>query len=310
MPALYFHQPVLLTEVIEGLNIQASGHYVDGTFGRGGHSQAILQRLNTDGRLLGFDRDPEAVAAGVVLAQQDPRFAMRHCPFAALTTELSALQWHGQVNGILLDLGVSSPQLDAAHRGFSFLRDGPLDMRMDSSTGDSVAVWLKTVKVVELAEVLKTYGEERHAKRIARAIIAAREQQPITTTKQLAEIVAAAHPAWEPDKHPATQTFQALRIFINQELVQLKQVLPQLLTALAPGGRLAIISFHSLEDRLVKRFIRDAAKGDEYPSGVPVTVDMLHPTLKPIGKAIHAGAEELAQNPRARSAVLRIAEKV
>ncbi len=304
------HQPVLLTETIDALNIQPDGRYVDGTFGRGGHSRAILARLNEHGRLLVLDQDPEAIATAQALAATEPRLTVRHSPFADLNRYLEALNWQGQVDGILLDLGVSSPQLDDAERGFSFLRDGPLDMRMNPHAGYSVAEWLKTVKVGELADVLKSYGEERHAKRIARAIVEAQAKTPFTRTRQLAEVIAEAHPAWEPDRHPATQSFQALRIFINRELEQLKTVLPQLLPALAVQGRLAIISFHSLEDRLVKRFIRDAAKGDNYPPNVPVTVDMLHPSLRSIGKAIHAGEAELAVNPRARSAVLRVAERL
>lgn len=304
------HHPVLLTETIDALNIQPDGQYVDGTFGRGGHSRAILAQLNQRGRLLVLDQDPEAIATAHALAATEPRLIVRHSAFADLSRHLNELNWQGQVNGILLDLGVSSPQLDDAERGFSFLRDGPLDMRMNPDAGYSVAEWLKTVRVAELADVLKSYGEERHAKRIARAIIEAQTKSPFTRTHALAEVIAAAHPAWEPDRHPATQSFQALRIFINRELEQLQAVLPQLLPAIAPQGRLAIISFHSLEDRLVKRFIRDAAKGDNYPPNVPVTIDMLRPSLRSIGKAIHASTAELAVNPRARSAVLRVAERL
>ncbi|OUD12001.1 16S rRNA (cytosine(1402)-N(4))-methyltransferase RsmH [Thioflexithrix psekupsensis] len=303
------HQPVLLHEVLAALRIKPDGYYIDGTFGRGGHSRAILSQLNASGRLQAFDRDWSAISAGQQLAAEDGRFSIEHACFAELCERLQALNRVGQVDGILLDLGVSSPQLDDPERGFSFLRDGLLDMRMDTQHGEGVAAWLARAKLSDIAHVLAEYGEEKHAKRIAKAIVAARDTAPITHTRQLAEVVAAAHPAWPKDKHPATQTFQALRIFINQELEQLAAVLSQLISALAPNGRLAIISFHSLEDRLVKRFIRSAAKGDDYPASVPVTIAQLNPALIPIGKSIRPSAEEIAQNPRSRSAILRVAER-
>jgi len=303
------HVPVLLNEVIEGLAIQPDGIYIDGTFGRGGHSREILARLSDKGRLIGFDQDPEAVATGEALQAQDSRFQIIYAPFADMELHIKRLGLTGKITGVLLDLGVSSPQLDTAERGFSFMKDGPLDMRMNPDAGESVATWLAHVKASELARVLKTYGEERFAKRIAGEIIKARNENPITRTHQLAEIVKAAHPRWEIGKHPATKSFQALRIFINKELEQIETVLPQLLEVLAPQGRFAIISFHSLEDRLIKRFIRDGARGDQFPKGVPVTVDQLNQRLRKIGKAIFPSAEEIGANPRARSSVLRIAER-
>jgi len=303
------HVPVLLNEVIEGLAIQPDGIYIDGTFGRGGHSREILARLSDKGRLIGFDQDPEAVATGEALQAQDSRFQIIYAPFADMELHIKRLGLTGKITGVLLDLGVSSPQLDTAERGFSFMKDGPLDMRMNPDAGESVATWLAHVKASELARVLKTYGEERFAKRIAGEVIKARNENPITRTHQLAEIVKAAHPRWEIGKHPATKSFQALRIFINKELEQIETVLPQLLEVLAPQGRFAIISFHSLEDRLIKRFIRDGARGDQFPKGVPVTVDQLNQRLRKIGKAIFPSAEEIGANPRARSSVLRIAER-
>lgn len=304
------HQPVLLEECLRALNPQPGGYYVDGTFGRGGHSRALLARLDADSRLLGLDQDPQAVHEGERLAQAEPRFQMRHSSFAGLEQQLHALGWMGHVQGILLDLGVSSPQLDEAERGFSFQQDGPLDMRMNPEEGESAAHWLATAKEKTIADVLFRYGDERYSRRIARALVKARQETPLTRTRQLAELVAAAHPRWEPHKHPATRSFQAIRIFINQELEALEAVLPQALEALAPGGRLAIISFHSLEDRLVKRFIRDQAKGDDFPPDLPIPDSALKRRLKPIGKAIHPGTAETDTNPRARSAVLRVAEKL
>ena len=307
---MYTHQAVLLQEAVNALNIQPHGIYVDGTFGRGGHSRSILAQLGEKGRLIGLDQDPEAVAAGRELEQQDARFQIIHADFASVEQVIQNAGLLGKVDGFLLDLGVSSPQLDDPERGFSFMRDGALDMRMNPTQGQSIAQWLKTVKERDLADIIKRYGEERHAKRLARAIIAERELQPIETTRRLADIVSKAHPAWEIGKHPATKTFQALRIFINQELQQVESVLPQSINILAPQGRLAVISFHSLEDRLVKRFIRETAKGDDFPAHLPVTVDMLNPKLKPIGKAIYPSEAEMEQNPRARSAVLRVAQRL
>lgn len=306
----YTHQPVLLAEVIDNLNIQPDGIYLDGTFGRGGHSRAILERLSAHGRLIAFDQDPDAVAAAQTLAATDPRLQIFHTPFSHLKQQLESLELFGTLNGILLDLGISSPQLDNSERGFSFLRTGTLDMRMNPQQGQSVQTWLATAKETEIMNILKDFGEERYAKRIARAIVLARATQPLTTTVQLAEIIAAAHPAWEKDKHPATRSFQAFRIFINQELTQLTQVLPQALDALAIGGRLAMISFHSLEDRIVKRFFRDGARGDDFPPDLPVTTDQLHPRLKILGKPIHPSEAEIQHNIRSRSAVLRVAEKL
>jgi 16S rRNA (cytosine1402-N4)-methyltransferase len=304
------HIPVLLNEVLDALNIHADGTYLDCTFGRGGHSRAILQQLGENGRLFALDQDPDAVAEGAILAASDPRFQIIHCPFDQLASALSEYKLTRSVDGILLDLGVSSPQLDNAERGFSFMRDGELDMRMNPSEGQSVAEWLQFAKVEDIALVIKTYGEERHAKRLAKAIVTARELEPLTHTRQLAEIVAAAHPQWEEGRHPATRTFQAFRIFINRELEQLAEVLPQTLDLLAPEGRLAVISFHSLEDRIVKRFIRDEVRGDNYPPNFPVTVDMLNPQLRQIGKAVFPSDEEVSRNPRSRSAVLRVAERL
>jgi len=304
------HIPVLLNEVLDALNIHADGTYLDCTFGRGGHSRAILQQLGENGRLFALDQDPDAVAEGAILAASDPRFQIIHCPFDQLASVLSEYKLTRSVDGILLDLGVSSPQLDNAERGFSFMRDGELDMRMNPSEGQSVAEWLQFAKVEDIAIVIKTYGEERHAKRLAKAIVTAREVEPFTHTRQLAEIVAAAHPQWEEGRHPATRTFQAFRIFINRELEQLAEVLPQTLDLLAPEGRLAVISFHSLEDRIVKRFIRDEVRGDNYPPNFPVTVDMLNPQLRQIGKAVFPSDEEVSRNPRSRSAVLRVAERL
>ena len=304
------HQPVLLSEVLEALNLRSNGVYIDCTFGRGGHSQAILNRLGTEGKVLALDQDPEAVQVAQTLCMTDNRFSIVHSTFAQLAQHIEVRGWLGQVNGVLLDLGVSSPQLDTPVRGFSFMHDGPLDMRMNPEEGNSVGEWLSFAPANEIAEVLKIYGEERHARRIAFAIVTAREQTELKTTRQLADIITAIYPskAREKFKHPATRSFQALRIFINRELEQLQQVLAQVLDVLAPGGRLAVISFHSLEDRIVKRFIRDCVRGDDFPPGVPITSEALHPRLRAISKPIFPSATEVAKNPRARSAVLRIAE--
>lgn len=306
----YAHRPVLLAEVIEGLSIRASGIYVDGTFGRGGHARALLQRLDAQGVLLAIDKDPEAVAAARKMFADDARFSIEQGTFAMLEHYVQERGWKGSVDGILLDLGVSSPQLDDPLRGFSFRHDGPLDMRMNPQTGMSAAQWLSNAKEAEIISVLRNYGEERYAPRIARALIAARNESPLTTTRQLAAIVAAANPAWEPGKDPATRTFQAIRIFINHELEDVVVCLRQALDALAPGGRLVVISFHSLEDRIVKRYMREETRGDRFPVGVPVLATQCQPRLRLVGKAIHASVQELSDNPRARSAVLRIAEKI
>jgi len=304
------HIPVLLKETLEGLAIKTDGCYIDGTFGRGGHTKAILASLSPTGKLLGLDKDPEAIKAGQALAKQDGRFDIEQCSFATLSQVVNARLWQGKVDGILLDIGVSSPQLDMAERGFSFQKDGPLDMRMNPNVGISAAEWLATAEMTEIERILKTLGEERFGKRIARAIVETRDESPLTTTKQLAALVDKASPVREKNKHPATRTFQAIRIHINNELDDLTEALQQAVDALASGGRLAVISFHSLEDRIVKRFFRDQAKGDDLPSHFPVTADQLNPTIKLVGKAIKAGEQELSVNPRARSAVLRVVEKI
>ncbi len=304
------HSPVLLNEVLEALAIRPDGIYLDGTFGRGGHSAAILAQLNENGRLLAVDKDPQAIEVAQQRFGTDSRFSIVRGSFTMLEEEVEQRGWKGKVDGILLDLGVSSPQLDDAQRGFSFRHDGPLDMRMDPENGMSAAEWLNSAKEGEIARVLKEYGEERFAKRIARAIVEQREQQPITTTARLAKIVADANPKWEKDKNPATRSFQAIRIFINSELDELEQALNQSVEMLAPGGRLAVISFHSLEDRRVKRFIRDEARGGDFPPDLPVTDSQLNRRLRAVGKDVRAGKDELMANPRARSAVLRVAERL
>lgn len=304
------HQPVLLDEALAALNVNPAGRYVDGTFGRGGHSAAILDALGEEGRLLALDKDPAAIEVANRRFAGDPRFLIRQDSFAMMNAQVEALGWTHQVDGILLDLGVSSPQLDDARRGFSFQKDGPLDMRMNPQQGQSAAEWLAEAREQDIATVLKEYGEERFAKRIARAIVQARKEKAITTTKQLSEIVAAANPAWEKGKDPATRSFQAIRIYINRELDDLDEVLQQTVEMLKPGGRLVVISFHSLEDRRVKRFMRDAARGDDFPPDLPVMQAQLNPDLRLIGKAVRAGEAELEQNPRARSAVMRVAERL
>ncbi len=305
----YSHRPVLLDEVLDALNIREDGLYVDGTFGRGGHSRALLQRLGKDGRLLALDRDPQAITAGVQLAKEDSRFTIKQGSFTTMQTQVDKLGWTAKVNGILLDLGVSSPQLDDPQRGFSFMQDGPLDMRMDNSSGITVADWLAGASEQDITTVLKDYGEERHARRIARAILKAREESPVLTTARLADIVTRANPSHERHKHPATRTFQALRIFINRELDEIEEVLQQSLSILTAGGRLAVISFHSLEDRIVKRFMRKQAHGDELPRDLPVTDAQRNVRMKLVGKPVYASETELDINPRSRSAVLRVAER-
>ena len=306
----YKHTPVLLNEVLNGLTVRSDGCYIDCTFGRGGHSDAILQRLNERGRLYILDKDPEAINRAEARFKTDSRVAMIHSNFSSLSKVADEHGITGHVDGLLFDLGVSSPQLDNGERGFSFMRDGNLDMRMDTSSGISAAQWINEAKQEEIAEVLRVYGEERFARRIATAIVKTRETTSISRTVQLAELIAAAIPRKERDKHPATRSFQAIRIFINRELDELKQVLDQVLDILNTGGRLAIISFHSLEDRIVKRFMRKAAMGDPYPHDLPVTVKELHARLKIIGKPLRASEEEVRNNPRSRSAVLRIGEKL
>ncbi len=310
MADTHSHRSVMLGETLQALAIKASGLYVDGTFGRGGHSRAILEMLGEQGRLLAFDKDPAAVAFAHRQFTDDKRFYVEQGSFAMLKQFTDRHQMTGRVDGILLDLGVSSPQLDTAERGFSFLQDGPLDMRMDTTRGISAADWLNRAEEQEIAQVLKTYGEERFARRIAHAIVEARLVSPIQTTGELAAIISRANPAWEQGKHPATRSFQAIRIYINSELEELQSCLQQSLEVLAAGGRLAVISFHSLEDRIVKRFIRDNARGEIAPRGVPLTHAQLRPRLKAIGKAVHPSQAEVDANPRSRSAVLRTAERL
>ncbi|MFN3543255.1 MAG: 16S rRNA (cytosine(1402)-N(4))-methyltransferase RsmH [Thiobacillus sp.] len=302
------HVPVLAHEAVAALAIRPDGVYVDGTFGRGGHSRLILQALGPAGRLIALDRDPAAIRAGESV--RDARLTLKRAAFSRLGAVLDELGV-AKVDGILLDVGVSSPQLDDAARGFSFRFDAPLDMRMDPDEGVSAADWLATADEGEISEVIREYGEERFAKSIARALVAARQKEAIRTTGRLAGIVAAAVKRREPGQHPATRTFQAIRIHINRELEELKVVLPQCVDRLNPGGRLAVISFHSLEDRIVKRFMREEALGEQAPRKLPIPAAMLKPgRLKLVGRAQHASEAEVAANPRARSAVLRVAERV
>ena len=303
------HTTVLLHETVDGCVTDPDGIYVDGTFGRGGHSRLLLSKLSEKGRLIGFDKDPLAIVSGKELEQEDSRFAIVQSSFADMKQELERLGID-KVTGILLDLGVSSPQLDDAERGFSFMNDGPLDMRMNPDAGISAAEWVATTDENEIVRVLKEYGEERFAKRMARALIRERAERSITRTSELAEIIKEANPAWEKHKHPATRAFQAIRIAVNNELGDLENVLADSVEMLMPEGRLAVISFHSLEDRMVKRFIRAQEKGKDLPPGIPVTDDQLGKTMKKIGKAIMPGREEVERNARARSAVLRIAERL
>ncbi len=301
------HETVLLNEAVEGLNVRTAGVYVDGTFGRGGHSRLILARLGAAGRLIALDRDPAAVEAGRAL--RDARFRIVHARFGKLEAVLEEADVE-HVDGILLDLGVSSPQFDEAQRGFSFRHDAPLDMRMDPSAGFTAAEWLASASADEIREVIRSYGEERFAKQIAAAIVAARAHGPLRTTRELAALVAAAVPTREPRQDPATRTFQALRIHVNQELEELSIALPQCVHALAPAGRLVVISFHSLEDRIVKRFMRDESRADRLPARLPVRArDLPPPRLRLVGRAVRPTAAEIEANPRSRSAVMRIAER-
>ena len=304
------HEPVLPDEVLQALNVQPDGIYLDCTAGRGGHSGIILDRLGPQGRLHIFDLDPESIAFLRQRFSTDARVLVRHASYADLGAHCREHGCHGQVAGVLFDLGAASPQFDQGARGFSFQHDGPLDMRFDTSRGRTAADWLRDAPVREITDVLKQLGEERYARRVARAIIDARATAPITRTHQLRDIVAAAIPFRERDRHPATRTFQAIRIHVNHELENLAAALPQALAALRPGGRLAVISFHSLEDRIVKRYLRAQARGDHHPSDMPVLAVELKPELRLIGPAQHPTAAEIARNPRARSAVLRVAEKV
>ena len=302
------HTAVLLEEAVEGLNVRAEGCYVDCTFGRGGHSRAILARLGPTGRLIALDRDPAAIRAGGAIAER--RFVLLHEAFGRLKHVLAGLDV-ACVDGVLLDLGVSSPQLDEDARGFSFRADAPLDMRMDPTRGMTAAQWLATATGAQIREVIETYGEERFAKQIAAAIVAARARGPIGTTRQLAALVAQAVPTREPRQDPATRTFQALRIHVNQELEELSLVLPQSVEVLASGGRLVVISFHSLEDRIVKRFLREEALADRLPRRLPLRArELAPPRLRLVGRARRPSSAEIASNPRARSAVMRIAERI
>lgn len=304
------HRSVLLDESIDALAIRPDGIYVDGTFGRGGHSRAILARLNGAGRLIALDKDLEAVDYAHEHFSHDARFTIEHASNADLADVCKRLAVYGRVNGILLDLGVSSPQLDNAERGFSFMHDGPLDMRMDSTQALDAARFVNEADATEMTQVFRQYGEERFAGRIARAIVLARDESPILTTAVLAEIVKAANPKWEKHKHPATRVFQAIRIHINRELTDLTRCLDQCVGALAVGGRLAVISFHSLEDRLVKQFMRTQAEGIQPPRGVPIKASEIQTYFKRVGKAIKPSDDEIKGNVRSRSAVLRTGEKI
>ena len=302
------HETVLLDEAVEALNIKADGVYVDATFGRGGHSRLILSRLGEQGRLYAFDKDPRAIAAGAAIT--DKRFVLIHSGFEHVATELAQRNVVA-VQGVLMDLGVSSPQLDEAERGFSFRFDAPLDMRMDTTRGQTAAQWLAGVGETELKEVISQYGEERYARAIARAIVAQRTDAPITTTKQLAQLVAAVIPRHEPGQNPATRTFQAIRIYLNRELEELSIALPASAGLLVSAGRLVVISFHSLEDRIVKRFMRELSSSPVLPARLPIkAADIPAAKMKLIGRAEKPGVAEVMRNPRARSAVMRVMEAV
>ncbi|MEL0151978.1 MAG: 16S rRNA (cytosine(1402)-N(4))-methyltransferase RsmH [Halieaceae bacterium] len=298
------HVSVLLAESVSALSVRADGSYLDGTFGRGGHSREVLSLLSPSGQLIAVDKDPAAEASAKAFAG-DSRFRFVAGSFADISNFVS----DGSLDGILLDLGVSSPQLDDAARGFGFNGDGPLDMRMDTRSGMTAAEWIASAPEQEIADVIKTYGEERFAKRMASAIVKVRVDTPITGTRQLASIIAEANPKWEPNKHPATRAFQAIRIFINRELEDLELALSSMVDKLAIGGRLVVISFHSLEDRIVKRFMRDQARGVQLPRRVPVVDSDAGKTLNLVGKAVKPSDEEVARNPRSRSAVMRVAER-
>lgn len=305
----FSHRSVLLDSAVDYMVSDPDGKYVDATFGRGGHSRLILERLSASGQLLGIDKDPEAISAAEELAAHDSRFGHFHGSFAELGRAISEAGWE-QAGGILMDLGVSSPQLDDASRGFSFMREGPLDMRMNPLQSPSAAEWLASAEEREIADVIFRYGEERFSRRIARLVVERRQETPIETTLQLAELVSTAIPKKEKHKHPATRTFQAVRIFINRELEDLELGLQAAVDRLAPGGRLVVISFHSLEDRVVKRFMRDLARGPRLPKGIPVTADQEVSDFRLIGKASKAAAGEVSENVRARSAVMRVLERI
>lgn len=310
MSESFKHTSVLLQECLDGLAIKPDGIYIDATFGRGGHSGEILSQLGEQGRLIAFDRDPQAIEAAKRFAD-DKRFTIVHSPFADMAEVIESMSLTGEIDGVLMDLGVSSPQLDDAERGFSFLRDGPLDMRMDTSRGQSAAEWLAEADEQDITQVIKEFGEEKFGKRIAHAIVNERKVNPITRTSELVRIIDQAMPVKDKFKHPATRTFQGIRIYINAELEQLRVGLKAATAILKPKGRLAVISFHSLEDRLVKRFMKEQSKGKAVPHGLPLTQQEIDAdkVLSLVGKAIKPGEDELAVNVRSRSAVLRVAEK-
>tara|TARA_B100000470_G_scaffold122762_1_gene94705 strand:- start:3716 stop:4651 length:936 start_codon:yes stop_codon:yes gene_type:complete len=303
------HETVLKEEAVTALNITTDGLIIDVTFGRGGHSTIILKQLGSEGRLIAIDRDPEAIDDALELQKKDSRLEVAHATFSQLEEVAVSKSVNGRVAGVLFDLGVSSPQLDSAGRGFSFMKEGPLDMRMNPMDGHSASQWINSASEKEISNVLFNFGEERFSRRIAKCIVREREVEPILTTKQLSDIVKHANPSWEKGKHPATRSFQAIRIFINQEFNEIEEGLSQALSVLKVGGRLVVISFHSLEDRIVKKFMSAQAKGDKFPKDLPVTMDMLNPRLNLIGKPIKASAYEVERNYRARSAVMRVAEK-
>lgn len=307
----FTHTSVLLHESISALAIRENGTYVDATFGRGGHSRLILEHLGAGGRLIAFDRDLSAIEASKQFAN-DNRFQIIHSAFSAMESELEKLELIGKIDGVLMDLGVSSPQLDDAERGFSFMKDGPLDMRMDTSKGQSAADWLAHAELDEITRVLKECGEEKFGKRIAHAIVETRDENPLTTTLQLAKLIDEAVPVKDKFKHPATRAFQGIRIFINDELGEIERGLDAAVNVVAPGGRIAVISFHSLEDRFVKRFMRDLAKGMNVPAGLPIPQAEIDASkkLKTIGKAIKPSNSEVTDNVRSRSSVLRVAERL
>jgi 16S rRNA (cytosine1402-N4)-methyltransferase len=311
MSTEYSHISVLLSEAIDGLAIKADGCYIDGTFGRGGHSTLILSNLNEQGRLIAIDRDPRAIAAAEKF-KADPRFCIEHTGFAELQTVADKHRVSGKVDGILLDLGVSSPQLDEAERGFSFMNDGPLDMRMDTTKGQTAAEWLAVADVEDITWVLRTFGEEKHAWKIANAIVDTREEQPLTGTAQLAKLIKTTAPQREIKKHPATRSFQAIRIYINSELEQIEKALSASLDVLAEGGRLVVISFHSLEDRLVKQFMKKHSQGKQVPRGLPIAEVELQKgkKLSLIGRKLKPSKNEVSENIRSRSSVMRVAQRL
>lgn len=304
------HTPVLLEEVLEALAVREGGRYLDATFGRGGHTARILELAGTTGSVIAIDRDPEAIRAGRERFAADKRLSLVNSPFSQAAQVVKQMGTLGGFDGVLFDLGVSSPQLDVAARGFSFAHDGPLDMRMNNAAGFTAADWVARTPEFEIADVIRNYGEERFAKRIARAIVEARVQQPIVTTSQLAAIVAKANPAWEPGKHPATRTFQAIRIHVNKEFDEIRAALTECLGLMNDGARLCVISFHSLEDGIVKRFMQTHSQEDPVYAGLPEVPAHARPKLRRVGRVVHASEAEVARNPRARSAVMRVAERI